>query len=88
MKAAAASVKAKVAPVVKVAVAASGTAVTGKVTVKEGSKTLKANVTLKAGKVNITLPKLKKGTHKLVVSYGGSSTVAAGKSATISLKIK
>jgi len=88
VKAAAASVKAKVAPVVKVAVAASGTAVTGKVTVKEGSKTLKANVTLKAGKVNITLPKLKKGTHKLVVSYGGSSTVAAGKSTTLSLKIK
>jgi len=88
VKAGAASVKANAYPVVKVAVAASGTTVAGKVTVKEGSKTLKANVTLVGGKVNVKLPKLKKGTHKLVVSYGGSSTVAAGKSAVIKLVIK
>jgi len=90
VKATAASVKANKAPVVKVTVTATGSVkVAGKVTVKEGSKTLKSNATLSStGKVSVTLPKLKKGTHKLVVSYAGSSTVAAGKSSTITLKIK
>jgi len=90
VKGTAASVKANKAPVVKVAVTATGSVkVAGKVTIKEGSKTLKSNATLgSTGKVNVTLPKLKKGTHKLVISYAGSSTVAAGKSSTITLKIK
>lgn len=83
----AASVKASKAPVVKVTVTATGVTPTGKVTIKEGTKTLKSNVTLSAGKATVTLPKLKAGTHKLVVSYLGSTTVAAGKSATVTLKV-
>ena len=87
VKATAASVKAKVAPKVVVTVSAAGTTPTGNVTIKEGTKTLKAKVALKDGKVTVTLPKLKKGTHKLVVTYNGSATVEASKSSTISLKI-
>jgi len=88
VKATAASVKAKVAPKVVVTVTAAGTTPTGTVTIKEGSKTLKAKVAITNGKATVTLPKLKKGTHKLVVTYNGSATVEASKSSTISLKIK
>jgi len=89
VKATVASVKANVAPVAKVKVTATGVFATGSVTIKEGTKTLKAGAKLNsAGAVNVTLPKLNKGTHKLVVTYTGSKLVAAGKSATITVKIK
>lgn len=87
VKGTAATVSATKAPVVKVTVTATGVTVAGKVSVKEGSKTLKSNVTLSGGKATITLPKLKAGTHKLVVFYTASTTVNAGKSATITLKV-
>jgi ABC-type phosphate transport system substrate-binding protein len=50
---------------------------TGKVTVKQGKKTLK-KVTLKGGKAKVTLPKLKKGTYKLTIAYAGDATHLAG----------
>nr|WP_228514237.1 Ig-like domain repeat protein [Frondihabitans sp. VKM Ac-2883] len=56
---------------VKVAVAKS--TATGTITVKEGTKTLVAKKALKSGKLSVTLPKLKVGTHKLTVKYSGSS---------------
>ncbi|WP_456695992.1 Ig-like domain repeat protein [Aeromicrobium sp. P5_D10] len=63
---------------------------TGKVTVtlKKGSskKTIKA--TLSGGKKSITLPKLKKGTWKVTVSYAGDSRYTSAKSKTYTLKVK
>ncbi len=58
---------------------------TGKVSVKRGAKVLKAGV-LKAGKVSITLPKLKKGTYKLTIAYAGDATHLAG-TKTFTIKV-
>lgn len=67
--------KGKIAAKVK----AKGLAVTpeGKVavTLKQGKASKKANGTLKAGKVTITLPKLAKGTWKATVTYGGQGSL-------------
>lgn len=50
-----------------------GVTPTGKVTVKEGSKTL-ASVSLSStGRGTVSLPRLKAGTHKLTVVYSGDS---------------
>jgi hypothetical protein len=68
---------------VPVQVTGTGSTPTGKVTVKEGSKTL-ATKTLSGGKATITLPLLKEGTHKLTVTYGGSTIWnASSKSASV-----
>lgn len=56
-----------------VKVAVSKSTATGTITVKEGTKTLVAKKALKSGKLSVTLPKLKVGTHKLTVKYSGSS---------------
>lgn len=63
---------------------------TGKVTVtlKKGSSTKRVSATLSGGKRNITLPKLKKGTWKVTVSYPGDKNYVAQKSKTYSLKVK
>lgn len=58
---------------------------TGKVTIKQGKKTLKT-ATLKGGKAKITLPKLKKGTYKLTIAYAGDSLHLAG-TKTFTIKI-
>lgn len=59
---------------------------TGKVTVKDGAKKVGSG-TLKKGKATITLKKITKtGTHKLTVSYAGTSQIAAKKT-TITLKV-
>ncbi|AEI10574.1 Ig-like domain repeat protein [Cellulomonas gilvus] len=63
------------AATVKVTVTATGVSPTGKVTVKEGAKVL-GTATLKAGKATLTVKGLKVGSHKLVVTYAGSATVA------------
>ena len=62
----------------------------GKVTVtlKNGKTTKKISATLKSGKRSITLPKLKKGTWKVQITYGGDKNYAPQKSSTFKLKIK
>ncbi len=62
----------------------------GKVTVtlKKGSSSKKVSGTLSGGKRTIKLPKLKKGTWKVTVSYAGDKNYVAQKSKTYSLKIK
>lgn len=69
---------------------ASQIAATGKVTIYDGSKKL-ASTTLKSshkGTVKVKLPKIKKkGTHKLKVSYAGTSNISAKTSATVKLKV-
>jgi len=61
----------------------------GKVTVTikgKSNKTIKT--TLSGGKKSITLPKLKKGTYKVTVSYAGDKNYVAQKSSTIKVKVK
>ncbi|MFE2430951.1 Ig-like domain repeat protein [Streptomyces sp. NPDC059373] len=70
---------------VTVKVTATGTTPTGKVKIYEGTKVI-ATGTLSHGKVTITLPKLKKGTHKLHARYLGSTTVNAKSGATFTIK--
>ena len=63
---------------------------TGTLVVYEGSKKVTSKV-LKAkhqGKVTITLPRLAKGTHKLKVTYRGSSKVAKKTSSTVKLRVR
>lgn len=63
---------------------------TGKatVTLKNGRTTKKIKVTLSGGKKSISLPKLKKGTWKVQVSYNGDKNYVAQKSKSTKLKIK
>jgi hypothetical protein len=79
------SVKTTARAKVIVAVTGTGSVPAGTVTVKEGSKKLSSGkLSTKDGRVSITLPKLKAGTHKLTVSYGGSTTwKATSKAATL-----
>jgi len=63
--------------------------ISGSVTIKEGSKVLKAGVAVPTnGKVTVKLPKLKKGTHKVTVYFSGSATIAESKSSVIKIKVK
>ncbi|MDM7855519.1 Ig-like domain repeat protein [Cellulomonas alba] len=71
---------------VTVTVSATGVTPTGKVVVKDGKKTI-ATHTLSRGKATIKLPLLKTGSHKIVVTYTGSSTVAPATSAAKTLKV-
>lgn len=66
-------------------VSASGADATGRVLIKEGSKTL-GSAKLKGGKATFTL-KLAKGTHKLKAVYAGSRTVG-GSSKSFTIKQK
>lgn len=62
---------------------------TGTVRIYDGSKVI-STATLSApakGSITITLPKLKKGTHKIKVGYAGSSAVNASASAVVKLKV-
>lgn len=74
---------------VTVTIKAAGVVPTGKVTVKEGSRSL-ASLTLKTankGVAAIVLPKLAAGSHKLSVSYAGSTTVAAKAASAVTLTV-
>ena len=62
--------------------------IAGKVSVIEASKTLKARVTLVEGKATIALPELKKGTHRVTVTYSGSDTVGTARSAKSSIRMR
>lgn len=71
-----------------VTVTATGVTPTGTVTIYDGTKVIgKVSLTAaKKGKFTFTLPKLKKGSHKIHAVYGGSSTVGSAKGATVTLK--
>lgn len=83
------TIRSSIAPKVAVTVKASSVAQpAGKVTVKYGSKT--KTVTLKAsakGRVTVTLPKLKKGSYKVVVTYTDAYGTSA-KSTSHTLHVK
>ena len=96
-----ATVKAKVRPVlsltatssapkkatVKVVVTAAGQArLGGSVRIKEGSKTRKAGLAVKAGRATWSASGLKPGKHTYTVSYGGTSQVTSG-SAKVSVTV-
>lgn len=81
-----AKVKASQRGVLRVTVKPAGVPVTGKVTVKAGSKVVGRGV-VRNGKVTVKLAKLKKGTHRLVVSYGGDRNVTGAKARTLKLKV-
>ena len=66
--------KAKVSATVKIT-GGVGVTATGSVTIKKGTKILAKGNLLSTGKVNITLPKLAKGTYALKAYYNGSSNV-------------
>ena len=76
------TVKGKFAVTVK----ATGVTPTGSVSIKEGSKVLASSKAIKSGKLTVTLPKLKKGSHKLTITYNGSETVKAG-TKTVTIKV-
>ena len=59
------------------------TAVVGSVQVTENERIPKAGVQLVDGKAVVRLPQLKGGKHVLGVTYSGSSTLTASKSAGI-----
>ena len=69
-------------------VVTSNAPITGTIVVKEGAKTLKAKTSLVGGRLTISLPKFKKGTHKIEVRYSGSDTVEPAKSTTVTIKVK
>lgn len=85
------SISAKSKGKLTVTVKVSGVSTPGaKLTVLDGKKKIKT-VTLKSsakGKVSISLPKLKKGTHKITVTYAGTANVKADSSSRVSLKVK
>ena len=62
---------------------------TGTVKVYDGSKVIKS-ATLKSsakGTIKITLPKLKKGTHKIKATYAGNGVAKASTSKVVKLKV-
>ena len=86
VKAVKASQKAKVVVTIK---GATGVYATGTITVTEGSKTLVATKVLSTkGTATVTLPKLKKGTHKITITYNGSDLYNTAVKSNISVKIK
>lgn len=84
-KAAKSKIKSSQRGSVSVKVSAPGT-VTGKVTIKSGSKTV-GTATVKNGKATVKLAKLKKGNYKLVVTYSGDSNISGSKAKTLKLKV-
>ena len=74
------TISAKVAARLKIAVTA-GLTPTGTLTVKDGTKTIKTVKLASAngGKITVTLPKLKAGTHTISVGYGGNSALLTSK---------
>ena len=71
---------------VTVTVAATGTIPTGTVAVYDGTKKI-ATGTLRGGKVVVTLPKLKRGTHKIKAAYAGSTLVLPVTGAVVTLTV-
>lgn len=74
---------------VKVTVSPTADNPTGTVTVHYGSKTKKATLKASAdGEVTVTLPKLKRGTYKVWVTYAGSDEFASSTSSKVTLRVR
>jgi hypothetical protein len=61
--------------------------VKGWVRASEGSRTLTSGVRLVKGSAVVTLPRLARGTHRIVVRYGGSATVQ-GASVAVTVRVR
>ncbi|GAA4710942.1 Ig-like domain repeat protein [Nocardioides conyzicola] len=85
-KLSASKIKASAKGKLTVKATATGTVPAGTVTIYDGKKKI-GTAKLKAGKVVFTLPKLKKGTHKIHAVYAGSSLVSAATASTVTLKV-
>ena len=85
-KLSAAKIKASAKGKLTITATATGVVPTGKVTVFDGKKKI-GTATLKGGKVVFTLPKLKKGTHKIHATYAGSTLVSPATAKTVTLKV-
>ena len=80
-----ASQQAKVVVTIK---GVTGIYATGTVTVTEGAKVLVASKTLSSkGTATVTLPKLKKGTHTITVTYNGNAQYNTAVKSTVKVKI-
>lgn len=80
-----ASQQAKVAVTIK---GVTGIYATGTVTVTEGTKTLVASKTLSSkGTATVVLPKLKKGTHTITITYNGNDSYNTAVKSTVKVKI-
>ncbi len=63
--------------------------VTGKVKVRIGGKKLTERLTASEhGRSTIRLPKLSPGTHRAIVQFQGTNTVAASKAKAVKVKVK
>jgi pimeloyl-ACP methyl ester carboxylesterase len=71
-----------------VVVKASGHVPRGSVWVHDGSRRIATRTLGSGGKVTVPLPKLRKGTHRLRVSYRGSADALAGWSATKAVRLR
>lgn len=71
---------------VTVKVTATGTTPTGTVRIYEGSHVIASGTLDRFGKVVITLPKLRTGTHTMHAAYMGSSTVNSHNGANFTIK--
>lgn len=80
------TVKVKKNKTITITVAAPGVTPTGSVAIYDGSKKI-ATKTLKNGVVTYAFTSSKAGTHKLLVKYLGSTTVAASSSSRVSIKV-
>lgn len=80
-----AKVGARVRATVRVA-APAGVVATGKVAVRAGRKVLAA-APLTSGRAVLRLPKLRRGTYRLVAAYGGSAAVAGAVSRPATLRV-
>lgn len=58
------------------------------ITFKKGGSTRKVTVTLSGGSKSFSVPKLKKGTWKVTVTYAGDGTYLSATSKTVTLKVK
>jgi len=67
-----------------------GAVPTGTITIKEGSTVRVADLAISSttGKVTVTMPKLKKGTHKVTITYSGDTNWATASKSSVVIKIK
>lgn len=75
---------------ITVAVLGDGRSATGKISIYRGTKRLKTSriTATKHGKITVTLPRLKPGTHSLRAVYSGNAVLTRSTSRTVKLKVR